>query len=139
MIYESLQQAVEALEKLEKSRAAYTHALGLLELDAASTAPSESWEGRSITIGVLSEAMYNLISDEKNAAMLACLQEHAQELDAVTRRKAEVIAKEYNQLNRIPADEYIAYTVLLNDAQAVWEKAKNADDFSLFQPSLEGT
>ena len=137
MIYESLQQAVEALEKLEKSRAAYTHALGLLELDATSTAPSESWEGRSITIGVLSEAMYNLISDEKNAAMLACLQEHAQELDAVTRRRAEVIAKEYNQLNRIPADEYIAYTVLLNDAQAVWEKAKNADDFSLFQPSLE--
>jgi len=137
MSYESVQQAVEALLKLEKSRAAYTHALGLLELDGSANAPSDSWEGRGITIGVLSEAMYNLISDEKNEGLIAYLQANSDELDAVTKRKLEVIAREYNQLNRIPADEYIAYTVLLNDAQAVWEKAKNENDFSLFRPSLE--
>lgn len=137
MTYESLQHAQEALEKLEKTRAAYTHALGLLELDGAATAPSDSWEGRGITAGVLSEAMYNLISDEKNADLISYLRENASRLDDVTKRKVEVIAREYNQLNRIPAEEYVAYTVLLNDAQAIWEKAKNENDFSLFCPSLE--
>lgn len=137
MTYESLQQATDALHKLERTRAAYTHALGLLELDAAATAPSGSWEGRGITIGVLSEAVYNLISDKENESLIRYLREKEAELDCVTRRKLEVIARDYHQLNRIPADEYVAYTVLLNDAQAIWEKAKNKKDFAVFQPSLE--
>ena len=48
MKYESVQQAREALKKLEQTQAAYNHALGVLYLDAATAAPSDTWEGRIV-------------------------------------------------------------------------------------------
>lgn len=137
MNYESPEQALEQLRRLEKNYCAYVHALGLLELDASTAAPSDSWEGRGTTMGVLSEAMYDLIADPKNGELLGYLQEHLSELDEQARREVEVVSKQYRQMHRIPAEEYVAYNVLVNDAQANWEKAKAANDFSLFQPYLE--
>ena len=49
MKYESVQQAREALKKLEQTQAAYNHALGVLYLDATTAAPSDTWEGRGKT------------------------------------------------------------------------------------------
>jgi Zn-dependent M32 family carboxypeptidase len=60
MKYESVAQALEQLQKLSKTYMAYTHAMGVMELDAATAAPSGSWEGRGVTSGILSEVMYNL-------------------------------------------------------------------------------
>ena len=137
MKYESVAQALEQLQKLSKTYMAYTHAMGVLELDAATAAPSGSWEGRGVTSGILSEVMYNLIADPANGELIAYLQEHSAELDAVQQRELEVLNKNYQQMNRIPAEEFVAFTVLCNDAQANWEKAKKADDFSIFQPYLE--
>ena len=82
MKYESVAQALEQLQKLSKTYMAYTHAMGVLELDAATAAPSGSWEGRGVTSGILSEVMYNLIADSANGELIAYLQEHATELDA---------------------------------------------------------
>ncbi len=137
MQYESLQEALDSLRKLEKTQMVYQHIMGVMELDGAASAPSGSWEGRGTALGILSEKMYELIADPENGALLSYLQEHREQLSSQEAREVEVVFKNYNQLHRIPADEYVAYTVLLNDAQAVWEKAKKADDFSLFQPSLE--
>lgn len=137
MKYESVAQALEQLQKLSKTYMAYTHAMGVLELDAATAAPSGSWEGRGVTSGILSEVMYNLIADPANGELIAYLQEHTDALDAVQQRELEVLNKNYQQMNRIPAEEFVAFTVLCNDAQANWEKAKKADDFFIFQPYLE--
>lgn len=137
MTYESLEQAVQQLKKLEKTQQAYQHTLGLLELDASTAAPSDSWESRGVTMGVLSEAMYSLIADPRNGELLSYLKDHENELDPQTKREAEVFSKNYHQLFRIPQEEYVAYNMLVNDAQANWEKAKNADDYSMFQPYLE--
>jgi len=137
MNYESPVQALEQLQKLGKTYMAYVHALGVVELDAATAAPSGSWEGRSSTTGILSEVMYNLIADSKNGELIAYLKEHADQLNAVQLREVEVLEKQYLQMNRIPAEEYVAFNVLKNDSQANWEKAKNTSDFSVFQPYFE--
>lgn len=137
MKYESVVQALEALQKLSKTYMAYTHAMGVIELDAATAAPAGSWEGRGVTTGILSEVMYNLIADPANGELIAYLQEHSDALDAVQLRELEVLNKNYEQMNRIPAEEFVDFTVLCNDAQANWERAKKEDDFSLFQPYLE--
>jgi len=137
MNYESVEQALQCLRKLERTQAAYRHAMGILELDGAVTAPADSWEGRGITLGIMSEAMYNLIATPENGELLAFLKAHMEELDDIARREVELVARNYDQLHRIPAREYVDYTVLLNDAQANWEKAKNAGDYELFRPYLE--
>ena len=137
MNYETVEQALEQLQKLNRTYTAYVHALGVIELDAATAAPSGSWEGRGDTTAILSEVMYSLISDPKNGELIAYLKDHADALDAVQQRELEVLDKNYRQMNRIPAEEYVAFSVLCNDAQANWEKAKKTCDFSVFQPYLE--
>ncbi len=137
MTYESLDQALSALRKLQQTQAAYSHAMGILYHDAATAAPSDSWEGRGKTMEIMSEITYNLAADPQNGELLSYLEAHREELDAQTRRETEVLRKEYDQIHRIPAEEYVAYEVLLNEAQNVWHKAKNEDDFASFAPCLE--
>ena len=137
MKYETLAQALEALEKYQQTKAAYDHALSIITLDASTAAPSDSWEGRGRTMEVLSRVTYDLETSPDNGEWLSILEAHAEELTPVQRRQVQVIRKNYDLTNKIPAEEYVAYNVLLNDAQAVWEKAKNNDDFASFAPYLE--
>ena len=136
MVYQSIEQAVEALRKLENLMHAYEHVMGVTYLDAASAAPKGSYEGRGCTMGILSQVTYDLIANSENGSLLAYLEDHANELDTQIRRETELLRKQYDQIHRIPAEEYVAFSVLTNDAQAVWEKAKNENDFALFAPYL---
>lgn len=137
MGYESVSQAMKALDKLQQTNAAYNHAMGVLYLDATTAAPSDSWEGRGKTMEVLSGLQYDLVANPENGALLAYLESNLDELDAVRRRQVEVLRKNYDQMFKIPAEEYVAYNVLTNDAQAIWAKAKNENDFAAFCPYLE--
>lgn len=137
MKYETVQQAVEAMDKFQRTKAAYDHALGVLYLDGDTAAPSDTWEGRGRTVEILSGIVYELETDPEIGQWLVVLEANLDQLSPVRRRQAEVIRKNYDQTQKIPAEEYIAYSVLLNDAQNVWRKAKNENDFPSFAPYLE--
>ncbi|MBR2422412.1 MAG: carboxypeptidase M32 [Oscillospiraceae bacterium] len=137
MKFESVRQAVDELKKLQQKQAAYNHAMGVLYLDATTVAPSDSWEGRGKTMEILTKVSYELMTAPEVGELLSYLEEHTDMLDPQTKREAEVLRKGYNQIHRIPAEEYVAYSVLLNEAQTVWNRAKNEDDFDLFAPVLE--
>lgn len=137
MKYQNLNEAVETLKKLEQTMAAYNHVLGVLYLDATTVAPKGTAEGRGQTMGIMSGIVYDLIANPDNGELLTYLESHKEELDAQTKREVEVFRKQYDQYHKIPQGEYIAYNVLINDAQSVWEKAKNTNDFELFAPYLE--
>ena len=130
-------EALSAFKKHQQVMAAYGHVMGVTYLDASTAAPKGSYAGRGQAMGILTQITYDLTADPKNAEILACLESHAEELDPQTRREAEVARKNYDQIRRIPAEEYVAYTVMLNEAEAVWEKAKNESDFAAFAPYLE--
>lgn len=137
MNYDNLQDALHALRKLEQTQAAYNHALGVLYLDATTVAPSDSWEGRGKTMEIMSQITYDLIANPENDVLLTYLEANIAQLDAQAKREVEVVRKSYNQIHKIPAEEYVAYDVLLNEAQNIWQKAKNENDFALFAPYLE--
>lgn len=137
MAYTSLSQALEDFDKLQKTLAAYNHAAGVLELDASTAAPEGSWEGRGQTMEILSGLTYQLTADPKNGELYRYLSEHLDELTPLQARELEVLKKDYDRMQRIPAQEYIRHTVLLNEAQAAWHKAKPANDFASFAPYLE--
>ena len=134
---ESLQEAVQKLKKLELTMHAHNHAQALLYLDAVTTAPSGTSEARGQTLGVLSEEDYKLFVNDDVKALLAELNAHADELDEQAAREAHVLQESLDRMTRIPMDEFVAYQVLTNEAQDVWHKAKQDNDFALFQPYLE--
>jgi len=137
MKFESVNQALEVLKKHQETMAAYNHALGVLFHDASTAAPDDSWEGRGRTMGVMSQIIYDLETNPENGELLSYLEAHGEELTAQQRREVEVLRKDYDQMHKIPAEEYVAYSVLMNEAQNVWEKAKNNNDFASFAPTLE--
>ena len=120
MNYESVSQALEELRRLEQTMAAYNHAMGVMYLDSASAAPKNTTEGRGKTMEVLSRVTYDLLANPENETLLSYLEANQAELDPKSRREVEVLRKQYDQNNRIPADEYFAYSVLVNESENAW-------------------
>ena len=133
----TVSEALAALRKTEELLGAYNHALGVLYLDATTAAPKGTSEGRGRTMGALSGVTYDLTADPALGELIAFLGAHAGELDERARREVELMRKQHEQISRIPAQEYIDYTVLVNKAQSVWAQAKTDNDFAAFAPYLE--
>lgn len=137
MTYTNVSQALEALRQLEQTLSAYQHAMEVLYLDSVTAAPKGTAEGRGKTLEILSKVSYDHLTNPENKQLYDFLDQHSDELDEKARREVQLGRRSYEQFSRIPADEYVEYQVLVNDAQSAWEKAKNTDDFELFRPYLE--
>lgn len=137
MKFETVEQAIAALDKHQQTMAAYNHALGVLYHDGSTAAPKDSWQGRSQTMGIMSEITYELSTKPEIAEMLVYLESNAEALTPMQQRQVEVLRKGYDQMHKIPAEEYVAYSVLVNDAENIWAKAKIENDFAAFAPYLE--
>ena len=132
-----LNQAISRLMELQKKLYAYHYAESSIYLDSVTVAPRETGAGRSVALGVLAGERQKILTAPENGELLAELAEHRQELTFEQNRMVEELKRDFDQISRIPADEYIAYAMLVNDAEAVWHKAKEQDDFEMFCPWLE--
>lgn len=133
----NLKTAREELLALQKKRAAYEHALALLQYDGATTAPKDTANNRAATFAVLSEEIYVLSTSDETIALLAFLDENKEALSEKEQRMVYLLYKDIRNMQKIPMDEYIAYQELLVKADAVWHRAKEASDFEMFRPLLE--
>lgn len=130
----------EALVKIadtQRKLFAYNTASAALYLDGVTVAPRDTSEGRGIAQGILAGEQHKLMCDPALAEALAVLEECRGELDLLQSRQAEELGRAVGQLRRIPAEEYMQYAVLTNEASDVWHRAKETSDFALFRPCLE--
>ena len=74
MKFETTKQALEALSRLQETLAAYNHVLGVTGLDASTSAPKGSYEGRGKAMGILSRVTYDLMANPENEEMLSVLE-----------------------------------------------------------------
>ena len=132
-----LKQALEQLASLQTKMYAFRCASSRLYLDSVTVAPSDTAQGRGVALGVLAGEQHKLMTDPAVGELLDFLDAHSGELDQLQRRQVEELTRSYRQLQRIPADEYMAYAQLTNKASDVWHKAKENNDFAAFQPLLE--
>lgn len=132
-----LKEALEQLSLLQKKMYAYNVASSSIYLDAVTVAPSDTAEGRGEALGILAGESHKLFADPAVGELLAFLREHTQELTQLQARQVEELSRSYRQLSVIPQDEYMEYAKLTNEADAVWHKAKETNDFALFCPYLE--
>jgi len=132
-----LHEALQQLETLQKKMYAYSAASSSLYLDAVTVAPKDTAEGRGVALGILAGERHKLFSDPAVGQLLEWLLAHRDELSVPQRRQAEELSISYKQISRIPADEYMEYAMLTNEASDVWHRAKEQSDFELFRPVLE--
>ena len=112
-----IERALQQLELLQKKLYAYHCADSSLYLDAVTTAPSDTSEGRGVAMSILAGESQKLMTCPETKALLDELSARAGELDLVHRREVEELRRSCEQLTRIPADEYMAYKELCNLAQ----------------------
>ena len=134
MTYE---QAVEKLNEIEKALFALGHAEAILFVDGDTAAPKNSWKGRGIALGYLSELVYRRMNDPETGEVLEAVLEAGDKADEVTRRRAEVLKEGWDDMHILPMEEFVAYQQLTNESSAVWHDAKEKNDWKLFEPYLE--
>ena len=132
-----LNEALAKLAELQKKLYAYRTASSSLYLDATTTAPKGTAEGRGVALGILAGEQHKLFASPEVGELLDALWARKDELDQLHRRQVEELRRSYAQLTRIPADEYMEYAMLTNEADDVWHRAKEQSDFELFRPVLE--
>ena len=132
-----LNEALAKLAELQKKMYAYNTAAASLHLDGDTVAPKGTAEGRGVALGILAGEEHKLFSAPEVGELLDFLWGKKEELDRPVRRQVEELRRSYAQLTRIPADEYMEYAMLTNEASDVWHRAKEASDFELFRPVLE--
>ena len=130
-----MKESIIRLRALEKQRFAYRYALNVVDFDAETVAPEGSADGRAEACEVLSRADFDLLVNDNTAALL---RQAAQDAETEQER-AEVreLQRAYDQISKIPADEYAAFTKLTQQSIPAWVKAKRTNDFSVFAPYLE--
>lgn len=132
-----LQTALQQLEALQQKQYAYRTASSALYLDGVTVAPRDTAEGRGVALGILAGEEHKLFSDPQVGALLTFLEGETTGLTPEQARQVQLLRRGYDQLSRIPAEEYMEYAQLTNQASDVWHRAKEASDFALFRPVLE--
>lgn len=132
----TLQEAKEKIVQFEALSGAYRHAMGVLSVDGATAAPKKSYIGRGRTMGELSGVIYALETAPALQEALATVRANGADCDQTLLRKCEVLQENLDDMLRIPQEEYVAYSTLLTDADAVWHEAKEKSDYAMFAPYL---
>lgn len=131
------QQAIEKLAEVQRLSHAFSHASSIIYYDGVTTAPRLSSPGRVETMGVLSEYSYDITTSPQTIEALTLLRGCPEKLTEHQRREVELLLREHDYISKIPKDEYVAYSMLCNEAEDVWHKAKEQNDFEMFRPYLE--
>lgn len=132
-----LTAALQKLDQLQRKQLAYSHAMGLIDYDGMTAAPSGTAANRAETLGILAEEVYKLSTGDETVALLDELHARMDELDEVHQRIVKVMYKNIDETRRIPMEEYVAYQKLTTESDAIWHTAKESNDYALFMPYLE--
>ena len=133
----TVNEALKKLDELQKKQSAYQHAMGLISYDSVTTAPRNTTANRGQTLSILGQESYILTTCEDTWDLLNFLDGKKDELDEKTKRIVKVMLKDLKNTRAIPMEEYLAYRQLLNEADDVWHRAKQNDDFKAFEPYLQ--
>ncbi len=123
---------------LDKSRALQT-ALTLLSFDNSTQAPKEAIAFTAQSMGILSMEQYNTLINPEVKELLNKLSTEEEQKELTFNEKAIVreLKKSFEDMEKIPPEEFQAYQVVLAKAAPVWEEAKDTNNFDLYAPVLE--
>ena len=133
----TLEQALAKMNELQAAQQAYSHAMGVLSYDGDTGSPSASARGRAETMGYLSGVTYKLMVNDEVKEALETIVANKEAVTPIQARQAELFKEDLDEMTRIPMDEYVAYSTLITNSNAVWHEAKEKNDYASFAPYLE--
>lgn len=134
-----MNETYQKLKKYLDKESALSVALALLGWDAETLAPKQAIDNTSKAVGILAGEAYQTIINDDVKALLSqlSLPEESDTLTDVERKIVKELKKQYDDMEKIPVEEYQAYQELTAKAPSVWAKAKEQNNFASFAPLLE--
>ena len=130
-------KSIDALKALDQTLNALSFSENLIFWDAATLAPKKAVNGRSIALTELSELSYNLLVNENTLNILEDLESIQSSLNPSEKALLKFYRDSYDQIACVPVKEYAAFKGLQAQSSKAWEDAKEANDFSIFEPFLQ--
>lgn len=129
--------ALSQLKGLERNLWMHTYLMSILEFDGETQAPPKGAAARAETMGALAGEYHELLTGDAAQELVAQLQHKADDLDEQTAAELRVLAREQREAIAIPTEEAAAWSALTSEANAVWHKAKLANDWASFEPYVD--
>lgn len=130
-------KAVKKFRKLEGKLWTREYLLKIAEFDGATIAPANGAAARADAMGTLAGEHHKLLTSEKSVELVRSLARETvagghvddpQLLDEI-----RVLGRDQREASVIPTEEAEAWTRLTCEADAVWHKAKTANDWASFE------
>src|SRR5690554_1360814 len=128
---------IDIYEGYRKKIKAYAYMLSNISWDSSTEAPKGSFASRSKHIGVISEEIHKLKTNEEFVESVNALCNRIEDLNPILAHEVAEVKKSIDKTLKIPAYEYVSYQILLSTSQEDWIKAKMENDFSIFAPTLK--
>ena len=134
-------KAVKKFRKLEGKLWTREYLLKIAEFDGATIAPVNGAAARADAMGTLAGEHHKLLTSEKSVELVRSLARETvagghvddpQLLDEI-----RVLGRDQREASVIPTEEAEAWTRLTCEADAVWHKAKTANDWASFEPYVD--
>ena len=132
---EKLNLLKEKLQEISDIRAASS----VLGWDQLVNMPEGAAADRGEQIATIENILHAKATSDEIGQLLEDLKEYGNGLDADSddARLIKVARRNFDKETKVPAEFVVAFARESTVGQSVWEKAKLASDFSLFQPNLE--
>ncbi len=130
------EQLVSSFKDLQRKLWQKRYLMSILDYDGETAAPEKGAAARAEAMGALAGEQHELLTGPAAVELVAALEEAAAagELDEQTATELRVLARDQREARAIPTEEEVAWSRLTSEANAVWHRAKLADDWASFEP-----
>ncbi|MDP6934972.1 MAG: carboxypeptidase M32, partial [Myxococcota bacterium] len=108
--------------------------LSLLEWDHQTMMPSQGSPARGLQLSVMSAMVHDRVTDPQVGEDLDLLESST---DPMRQASARLLRRDHERAVKVPRDLVQALARARNDGFVAWERAREAADFSLFEPALK--
>lgn len=113
-----------------------TNVLGLLSWDQDTYMPEAGAEGRGQQMATISSLRHARLTSARMADLLATLEAAELPADSVEAAHVREGRRVYERATKLPSDLVAALARAGSSARQAWVRAREADDFRLFEPEL---
>ncbi len=111
---------------------------GLLYWDKITKMPSKGIRYRSETMSFIAGEIHKFSQDKEFIDLVSDIgSNNIDELDIITNSMIRKIKRNYENINKIPENEYKNYIYLIAETELVWSNCKKNNDFNTIVPYLE--
>lgn len=135
-----IDQLTSRLRALEGKLWTREYLMKIAEFDGATIAPENGAAARGDAMGALAGEHHELLTSSDACALVSELEAAvaAGELtDPQAMAEVRTLARDQREARALPTDEVEAWSRLTCEADAVWHKAKNANDWASFEPYVD--